>query len=337
MRSSTCGQIDVRRSLAGRRAARPSPVGCAELGHVLDRDDDLELDRLLRTAAARPHRRAGRRGSGRPPRPGGRSRTARCAGRAGRAAASSRSSDSARCAPRLVPATACTSSTITVSTPRSDSRAWRGQHQEQRLGRRDEDVGRRVGRTGGARRPGCRPSGSPTVTSGSGRPSRAAACRMPASGARRLRSTSTASAFSGRDVEDPAAALRLGGRRRRWPAGRATTGTPPASCRTGRRDDQGVAPGADRVPGARLGRGGRRERRVEPRLGGGGEPAASPRRILASRPRDDPDDWPRCAVVLGGDRPAGPGATRQSAQGRAATGRRSAPDGNRSWPVGGAV
>ena len=36
---------------------------------------------------------------------------------------SSRSSEIARWAPRLVPATACTSSMITVSTPRSDSRA----------------------------------------------------------------------------------------------------------------------------------------------------------------------------------------------------------------------
>ena len=45
----------------------------------------------------------------------------RCAGRSSNA--SSRSSDNARCAPRLVPATACTSSTITVSTPRNDSRA----------------------------------------------------------------------------------------------------------------------------------------------------------------------------------------------------------------------
>ena len=37
---------------------------------------------------------------------------------------SSRSSDSARCAPRLVPATAWTSSMMIVSTPRSVSRAW---------------------------------------------------------------------------------------------------------------------------------------------------------------------------------------------------------------------
>ena len=37
--------------------------------------------------------------------------------------ASSRSRETARCAPRLVPATACTSSTITVSTPASVARA----------------------------------------------------------------------------------------------------------------------------------------------------------------------------------------------------------------------
>jgi hypothetical protein len=36
-----------------------------------------------------------------------------------------------------------------------------------------------------------------TVMSGRGRPSRSAACRIPVSGARRLRSTSTASALSG--------------------------------------------------------------------------------------------------------------------------------------------
>lgn len=45
----------------------------------------------------------------------------RCAGRSSRA--SSRSRESARCAPRLVAQTACTSSTITVSTLRSDSLA----------------------------------------------------------------------------------------------------------------------------------------------------------------------------------------------------------------------
>jgi hypothetical protein len=43
---------------------------------------------------------------------------------------------------------------------------------------------------------GVSPVRMPTVMSG-GSPSRAAACRMPASGRRRLRSTSTASALSG--------------------------------------------------------------------------------------------------------------------------------------------
>ena len=45
----------------------------------------------------------------------------RCAGRS--SSASSRSSETARCAPRLVPATACTSSMMTVRTPVSISRA----------------------------------------------------------------------------------------------------------------------------------------------------------------------------------------------------------------------
>ena len=48
-------------------------------------------------------------------------RPMRCAGRS--SIASSRSRDTARCAPRLVAATACTSSTITVCTPASVSRA----------------------------------------------------------------------------------------------------------------------------------------------------------------------------------------------------------------------
>jgi hypothetical protein len=48
-------------------------------------------------------------------------RPMRCAGRGN--SMSRRSSDSARCEPRLVPATACTSSTITVCTLASVSRA----------------------------------------------------------------------------------------------------------------------------------------------------------------------------------------------------------------------
>ena len=109
---------------------------------------------------------------------------------------SSRSSDSARCAPRLVPTTACTSSTITVCTPRSDSRAA-----EVRI--RNSDSGVVTSTSGGVRAnsrrssAGVSPVRMPTVMSGTGSPSRLAACRMPVSGERRLRCTSTASALSG--------------------------------------------------------------------------------------------------------------------------------------------
>ncbi len=116
---------------------------------------------------------------------------------AGRSSSSSRrSSDSARCAPRLVPLTACTSSTMTVSTPRSDSRAAL-------VSTRNSDSGVVMKTSGGillnARRSaaGVSPERMPTARSGTGSPRRCAACRMPVSGLRRLRSTSTASALSG--------------------------------------------------------------------------------------------------------------------------------------------
>lgn len=109
---------------------------------------------------------------------------------------SRRSSDSARCAPRLVPATAWTSSRITVVTPRSDSRAAE-------VSSRNSDSGVVTSTSGGVRwncrrsSAGVSPVRVPTVMSGTGSPSRCAACRMPVSGDRRLRCTSTASAFSG--------------------------------------------------------------------------------------------------------------------------------------------
>ena len=57
---------------------------------------------------------------------------------------SSRSSDSARWAPRFVPATACTSSTITRLDSAQHLAALRGEEQIERLGRGDQDVGRRA-------------------------------------------------------------------------------------------------------------------------------------------------------------------------------------------------
>ena len=110
--------------------------------------------------------------------------------------ASRRSRLSARCAPRFDARTAWTSSTITVSTPRSDSRAAD-------VSSRNSDSGVVTRMSGGVRlklrrsSAGVSPVRDPTVTSGSGRPRRCAAWRSPVSGERRLRCTSTVSAFIG--------------------------------------------------------------------------------------------------------------------------------------------
>ena len=180
-RSSTAGQIDVR---GWSPAAEPSssPVGCAELG---------SCPRPGRRPTARTSWRDGGATTStgaaaaeearRPPRSAGRSRTARSAGPAAPAARRAAPARAARWAPRLVPATACTSSRITVSTPRSDSRAGEVSSRNsdsgvvirmsggRRANRRrssagvspvriaDRDVGR--GQAEPARRPGgCRPA-----------------------------------------------------------------------------------------------------------------------------------------------------------------------------------
>lgn len=119
----------------------------------------------------------------------------RWAGRPSRSA-SRRSSDSARCAPRLPPAMAWISSTITVCTPASVSRAAE-------VSIRNSDSGVVISTSGGRliswRRTagGVSPERTPTLMSGAGRPARSAMRVSPASGVRRLRSTSTASALSG--------------------------------------------------------------------------------------------------------------------------------------------
>lgn len=118
--SSTCGQIDA---CCGGPAAEPevsisvlarsamSSTGTTTLrSHCL-----VNLGWTTVTGRSPPRKRAtsstGRTVADRP---------IRCAGWG--SSASSLSRVRARCAPRLVPATACTSSTITVSTPRKDSR-----------------------------------------------------------------------------------------------------------------------------------------------------------------------------------------------------------------------
>src|SRR5690606_3131735 len=121
-------------------------------------------------------------------------RPMRCAGSA--VSASSRASDSARCTPRFVPATAWTSSRITVSTPRSVSRACE-------VSIRNSDSGVVMRMSGGwvaSRRRsagGVSPVRTPTLSRRRGRPSRSAVRAVPTSGEVRFRSTSTPSAFSG--------------------------------------------------------------------------------------------------------------------------------------------
>ena len=121
-------------------------------------------------------------------------RAMRCTSRP--ASRSSRSRLSARCVPRLEPATAWISSMMTVSTRRSVSRA-------EDVSIRYSDSGVVMSTSGGLRRSLSRsravvsPERTPTVTSATGCPSRAASPRIPASGMRKFRSTSTPRAFSG--------------------------------------------------------------------------------------------------------------------------------------------
>ena len=165
----------------------PSAVGRVVVARVppgsrmsSTRDDDLEVELLARARVDELDRAvAGDEAADLLERPL-RRREADRAAPAARASASSRSSESARCAPRFVPATACTSSTITVSTVREHRARLRGEHQEERLGRRDQDVRRRAQRSPRAPSAGCRRCGRPTRSSE----------RSPASGPRRLRSTS---------------------------------------------------------------------------------------------------------------------------------------------------
>ena len=100
-----------------------------QVRHVLDRHDDLDLHRLADARRRRSSRggvrsRSARRGTARSPRADAGWRTGRCAAGGSCASSSRRSSESARCAPRLEPAIAWISSTITQRTLRRISRAW---------------------------------------------------------------------------------------------------------------------------------------------------------------------------------------------------------------------
>ena len=198
-RSSTCGQID--RAGAGpapespSEPERPGAVSSSVMsstGTTTASSMRLGLGGCTTVTGRAPPRNAATSATGRTVADS----PTRWAGRAAPRSASSRSSDSARCAPRLFPATACTSSTMTVSTPRSVSLACE-------VSSRNSDSGVVMRMSGGWLTSFLRSSAavSPvrtaTLMSGSASPSRCAACRIPVSGARRFRSMSTASALSG--------------------------------------------------------------------------------------------------------------------------------------------
>ena len=107
-----------------------------------------------------------------------------------------RSSESVRCTPRFVPASAWISSTITVSTVFRMPAALE-------VSMRYSDSGVVIKMSGGFRswrlRSACgvSPERTPTEMSGMSRPMRWATRAIPPSGARKLFSTSTPSAFKG--------------------------------------------------------------------------------------------------------------------------------------------
>ena len=194
MRDSTAGQIEVRSSGPAAAsdswpASRPNAV-MSSTGTLTLTSSVFEEAGATTETGRPPPRKAATSSTGRTVA----DRPMRWAGRG--SSASSRSRLSARCAPRLVAATAWTSSTITVSTVRRLSRAAL-------VSSRKRDSGVVMRMSAGARAnprrsaAGVSPLRTAMLTRAAGWPSRAAACRMPVSGAVRLRSTSTASALRG--------------------------------------------------------------------------------------------------------------------------------------------
>ena len=236
MRSSTCGQIEARCSC--RMRARQVAGRLAELGHVGHGHDDVELpllgrrrlDDLDRPAAGEEARDLlDRAHGGRQPDALGRLRQHRVEPLEGerevRAALGAGhgvhlvDDDGLDAAQRLA--------------------RRRGEHEEERLGRRDEDVGRRAGEgaplvgrgVAGAHADGDVGLGQPEAGGGvADADERAAQVALDVDGERLHR----------RDVEHPAARL-LPPARRSGPAGRGPRGRPTASCpsRSARRRGRG--------------------------------------------------------------------------------------------------
>ena len=193
---------------------------------------------------------AGRPGSGRPPPAGSASPTGRCAGRRARACSSSRSSVSARCAPRLVCATAWISSTITDSAPREDLARLE-------VSIRYSDSGVVIRMSGGcasmSRRSLCgvSPVRIATLSVGADPAQRRAQVALDVVGERLQR----------RDVDEPRALVRSA---RASEAVQRPQERRQRLARAGRRRDQHVLAGRDRRPRLRLRRRRLLERALEP-------------------------------------------------------------------------
>ena len=175
---------------------------------------------------------------------------------------SRRSSDSAMCAPRLVDTSAWISSTITVSTDRSRSRAFE-------VSSRNSDSGVVIRMSAGSRwnrarsLAGVSPVRIDIAGTWNGTPCAVATWAMPASGARRLRSTSTASALSGDRYSTRHRASRSGAVREHQ-AIEAREERGQRLARAGRREDQRGLAAGNRRPALPLRARGRLERAAEP-------------------------------------------------------------------------
>ena len=300
-------RVHGRPDRAARRARpRPGPDGRlvdhrAELGHVVDRDDDLDLEGLAH-AGVDDRDRAGppatssparcRRGTGRSPRAAAAWPTARCAGAAAPPPCRTQCSRRSRVTARWLPALGGGQRVDLVDDHRLDAAQRlarrRGEHQVQRLGGGDRGCPAGGARGGAARRPACRRCGCrPTAPCTARRVARppagcpgagcAGSSRRPPpapAAATRTRSACGACARSAAGVarEDVDAPQERGQR----------------LARAGGRQDQRVLAAGDGRPALRLRRRRLRERGGEPRPA----PPARTARADPARPRIKATDAP---------------------------------------------
>ena len=165
--------------------------------------------------------------------------------------ASRRSSDSARWAPRFEASTACTSSTITVSTPRSDSRAAEVSSRNRDSGRGDEHVGRGAVEAAPLVGRGVAGAGADGDVAAPGSPSRWRGLAQPGQRRAQVALDVDRQGLHRGDVEDPAAALRLLGHRGGGQPVQRPEERGERLARAGGRDDQRVLAVGDRLPRAR--------------------------------------------------------------------------------------